>query len=91
MVCHTLEDIRSEEQLSLALNSVIAAKQTGLETVLAPLIAKACLTVIPPAPKRPSLNVDNVRVCKLIGGSTSDSTVIKGVVVQRTSEVSCGP
>jgi T-complex protein 1 subunit theta len=86
MICHTVADVRDEAQLSLALNSVIAAKQTGLETILSPLIARACLSVMPPAPKKASLNVDNVRVCKLIGGSIADSTVIKGVVVLRTSE-----
>ena len=88
MVCHTITDVRSEEQLTLVLNPVIAAKQTGLETILSPLVARACLNVMPPAPKRASINVEHVRVCKLIGGSIADSTVIKGVVVQRTTEVS---
>jgi hypothetical protein len=91
MVCYTVEDVRSEEQLSIALNPVIAAKQAGLEPILSPLVARACLNVMPPAPKRAVLNVDNVRVCKLIGGSIGDSTVIKGVVVLRTTEVRANP
>lgn len=50
------------------------------------LVSLAVATVMPPAPKTASVNVDNVRVTKLIGGSITDSTVVKGVVVQRDTE-----
>lgn len=79
--CRTIEDPRDEAQLAVALRSVVAAKQFGYEDFLAPLIARACIGVMPPAPKRPYVNVDSVRVCKLIGGAITDSTVIRGVVV----------
>jgi len=50
------------------------------------LVADAVTGVMPPAPKAPSVNVDNVRVAKLIGGAITDSAVVKGVVVQRDTE-----
>jgi hypothetical protein len=88
MVCHTIsqEDLRVEEKLVAALLPVVGAKQSGTEEFLTPLIARACIGVMPPAPKKPSINVDNVRVCKMIGGGIGDSTVVRGIVVQRTSE-----
>ena len=42
--------------------------------------------VIPPAPRKPTVTVDNVRVAKLIGGSVSDSQVLHGVVVLKDTE-----
>ena len=62
---------------------VVAAKQYGSEVVLTPLIAEACLNVCPTRGSKRSFNVDNVRVAKLVGGTVSESTVIKGVVVER--------
>jgi T-complex protein 1 subunit theta len=43
---------------------------------------------MPPASKKASVAVDNVRVCKLIGGTVADSQIVKGVVVQRDAETS---
>ena len=41
---------------------------------------------MPAAPKAASVSVDNVRVTKLIGGTLSDSQIVRGVVVQRDAE-----
>ena len=38
---------------------------------------------MPPAPRKPSLNVDSIRVCKLQGGTIADSMVMKGIVISR--------
>jgi T-complex protein 1 subunit theta len=84
--CYTLKDARIEADLTKALLPVLASKQFGNEAFLAKLVAQACLSVMPPAPKAPSISVDNVRVAKLIGGTLSDSTLVKGVVVQRDVE-----
>ena len=43
---------------------------------------------MPPAGKKPSVTVDNVRVAKLIGGAVSDSQVVRGVVIQRDADSS---
>lgn len=65
------------------------AKQYGYEDVLAPLVAKACLIVMPDAAsgKRPYVNLDSVRVVKLIGGDISQSTVVSGMLLARGVEV----
>jgi T-complex protein 1 subunit theta len=43
----------------------LAAKQFGFEDILAPLIAKACVSVCPKNPV--NFNVDNVRTIKIPG------------------------
>jgi T-complex protein 1 subunit theta len=45
----------------------LAAKQYGYEDVLAPLIAKACVSVCPKNPV--NFNVDNVRTVKITGNA----------------------
>lgn len=55
---------------------------------LSPFVAEACLAVMPPLPAKAMLAVENVRVCKLLGGSTADSHVVRGMVVQRDTQVS---
>lgn len=78
-----VDDPRSKEQVAQVLESVLGTKYAGYQTVLAPYVAQACISVMPSAPKKPSLNVDSVRVCKLQGGTIGDSTVMKGIVVSR--------
>ena len=62
----------------------VASKQFGLEDILCPLIAKACIEVCPENPR--NFGVDNVRVAKLQGGGISDSYVVKGIVLKRNVE-----
>jgi len=80
-VCRSVEDVRSVDQLIVPLKAVLAAKLWGHEDLLAPLVAEACVSTMPPS--RPSINVDNVRVAKLVGATIGDSQVVKGVVVLR--------
>jgi T-complex protein 1 subunit theta len=86
LVCFTLRDARERPALVRALEPVLAAKHHGYESLLAGLVADACLSVMPSAPKPASVSVDNVRVTKLIGGTLSDSQIVRGVVVQRDAE-----
>lgn len=74
------KDFRDEKLLAKAMKSAISAKQFGSEAFLAPLIAKACLTVMPKNVY--NFNVDNVRVCKILGGSLEQSIVVKGMVLK---------
>ena len=73
-----MSDMRSQTELSKALRSVIAAKQSGSEDKLADLVAEAILAVLPKNPV--NFNVDNVRVVKIMGGSIEQSKVVKGMV-----------
>ncbi len=83
LVAGKVEDIRTKESLEKVLKPVLASKQYGYEDMLASLVADACLMVMPKAPRKPSLNVDNVRVCKILGSNIYESEVVKGIVVER--------
>eukprot|EP00904_Undaria_pinnatifida_P004243 jgi/Undpi1/1381/HiC_scaffold_11.g04773.m1 len=86
LVCHTVADVRDKKQLTFAIKGVIGSKQYGFEDTLAPFVAEACLAVMPPLPAKAMLAVENVRVCKMLGGSTANSHVIHGMVVQRDTQ-----
>lgn len=73
-----VSDLRSQEELSKALRTVIAAKQNGNENFLGDLVAEAILAVLPKNPI--AFNVDNIRVVKIMGGSLEQSRVVKGMV-----------
>jgi len=77
-------DMRDPAQLSKALRTVIASKQSGNEEVLANMVAEAVLAVLPK--NTYNFNVDNVRVVKIMGGSLDQSRVVKGMVFGREPE-----
>jgi T-complex protein 1 subunit theta len=60
------------------------SKQLGYEDLLARLISKACTSIIPES--KMSFNVDNVRVCKILGSSLPRSDVVQGLVFKRNIE-----
>lgn len=78
-----MSDVRDQAAVAKALTSVLGTKYFGYQDKLAAYVAEACLAVIPPAPRRPSLSVDSVRVCKLQGGNITDSQTMKGIVIAR--------
>jgi len=77
----SVSDLRSPEELTKALRTVVAAKQSGSEEVVSQLIAEAVLAVLPKNPV--NFNVDNIRVVKIMGGDLSSSRVVKGMVLGR--------
>jgi T-complex protein 1 subunit theta len=81
LVCDKVQDIRSQQELSKAIRTVVAAKQSGSEDFLADLVAEAVLAVLPKNPV--NFNVDNVRVVKIMGGALEQSKVVKGMVFAR--------
>lgn len=79
-VIKTLETEKDLDTLTSTLQSVIASKQYGHEGLITPLIARACLESMG---DQDLLNVDNIRVAKLLGGTLQDSEMINGVVILR--------
>lgn len=77
----SVSDVRSKDELAKALRTVIAAKQSGTEDILSPLIAEAVQAVLPKNPV--NFNVDNIRVVKIMGGDLRQSRVVKGMVLGR--------
>lgn len=73
-------DLRSQGDVVKRIKGVISSKTYGYEDVLAPLIAEACITVVPS--NEANFNVDNVRVIKIQGGGLRNSKVVKGLVVK---------
>lgn len=85
-VCYTLKDIHNYDEVFKCMKSSIASKQYGLEDLLGGLITQAALYTLPKSGKR--LNMDNIRVQKILGGGIQDSEVIRGMVCIRQSETS---
>jgi T-complex protein 1 subunit theta len=84
LVVDKVADIRSQKELSKAIRTVVAAKQSGKEDFLAEIVAEAVLAVLPKNPE--NFNVDNIRVVKIMGGSLEQSKVVKGMVFAREPE-----
>ncbi|PYH80821.1 chaperonin complex component, TCP-1 theta subunit [Aspergillus uvarum CBS 121591] len=76
-----LQELRSQTELTKALRTVVASKQSGTEDLLASLVAEAVLAVLPKNPA--NFNVDNVRVVKIMGGGLEQSRVVRGMVLGR--------
>jgi T-complex protein 1 subunit theta len=70
-----------KDVLAKAVRGAVMSKQYGREDLLCPLVAKACLAVMPKNPY--NFGVDNVRVAKIPGGSLEQSEVVRGCVVLR--------
>lgn len=77
-------DMRDKAAVARRLRGAISSKQYGYEDLLCPIVAEACLDVLPKNPA--NFNVDNVRIVKVMGGGLADSTVIKGMVFKRDAE-----
>lgn len=86
MVCYSLKDISDEEEVFKCMKASVASKQYGLEDLLGKLITKAALYTMPRSKK--VLNMDNIRVQKILGGGIHESEVIHGMVCIRQSETS---
>lgn len=93
IVCE-VKDIRNEQSVAPALKTAIASKQYGNEEFLARLVAEACISILPasqtsgdlPEEKDISFNVDNIRICKILGSGVSQSHIINGMVFKKHVE-----
>ena len=75
------ENLRDELLVSQCIRSCLSSKQYGYEDLLSPLIAKACIQILPKDPK--DFNTDLIRVIKIPGGGVLDSELVKGFVVSK--------
>lgn len=78
-----VKDLKDIKEVSKAMRAALAAKLSGYESTIAPLVAQACINVCPKNPTK--FNVDNVRVVKIPGGSVSDTTVVDGFAIVRST------
>lgn len=83
LVCHEIKDYRDIEQVKEGLRTAVMSKQLGNEDFLAELIGKACVSILP---EDTTFNVDNIRVCKILGAGLQRSQVVNGMVFKRETE-----
>ncbi|KAJ8975256.1 hypothetical protein NQ317_012472 [Molorchus minor] len=80
LVCYKIKDCRNMNEAIKGIRTSIMAKQYGNEDFLAELVTKACISILPQVT---TFNVDNVRVCKVLGGGLFNSQVVQGMVFKR--------
>jgi T-complex protein 1 subunit theta len=88
MLAYTLDDPRDQTKVQKCLRTVLASKQYGYESKLAALIAEACIQILPK--NNLTFHVDSIRVTKILGGGVMDTKLVKGFVLPRDSEGTCG-
>ncbi|CAF0787446.1 unnamed protein product [Didymodactylos carnosus] len=67
--------------ISKILQTAISSKLFGYHEFLGELVTRACLVVSNDGTH--SFNVDNVRVCKILGGGLLQSSMVSGMVLKR--------
>lgn len=77
-----VESMDEEKTVRAVLRTSVQSKQYGQEDFVSDLIYKACKSVY----NGKSFNVDNVRVCKILGSSLYRSEVVNGMVFKRFVE-----
>ncbi|XP_018327478.2 T-complex protein 1 subunit theta [Agrilus planipennis] len=83
LVCYEIKDYRNVEEVKKGILTAIQSKQYGNEQILADLVTKACVSILP---EQTTFNVDNVRVCKILGSTLRNSEVVQGMVFKRQVE-----
>ena len=83
LVCYEIKDYRNHAEVVKGIKTSIQSKQYGSEDFLAELVTKACISILP---EETTFNVDNVRVCKVLGCGLQSSQVVQGMVFKRHVE-----
>ena len=82
-VVATVDDVTSSPYVRQAVRAAVMSKQLGNEDFLADLIIEACQACYVAGQ---TFNVDNVRVCKILGSGIQKSEVVQGMVFKRNVE-----
>lgn len=80
LIVNEVKDVKDLKQVSKAIRSSVMSKQYGNEDFLSDLIAKACISV---TTKGVAFNVDNIRICKILGCGIENSQVLQGMVFKK--------
>lgn len=83
LVCHEIKDLTNFEMVKQSLKSCFSSKQLGFEDFLSDLVGNACMKALK---GNQTFNVDNVRVCKILGSGVLNSSVMQGMVLKREVE-----
>jgi len=83
LICHEVKDLHNMEIVKNTLKSCFSSKQLGYEDFLSNLVGSACMRALK---ENQTFNVDNVRVCKILGSGVLNSSVMQGMVLRREVE-----
>ncbi|XP_050348408.1 T-complex protein 1 subunit theta [Nymphalis io] len=83
LVCHEIKDCKNFDAVVNSIKPAIMSKQYGNEEFIAKLVTKACVAILP---EKTTFNVDNVRICKILGAGLLQSEVLSGMVFKREVE-----
>ncbi|VDN02439.1 unnamed protein product [Thelazia callipaeda] len=84
LVIREANDLRDVTSVQKFLKSAIMSKQYDNVDLITSLVAKACVQILPM--NTYNFNVDNIRVCKILGSSVQSSQVMNGMVFLRGAE-----
>ena len=84
LVVEKAENLNDLEQVRKYLKSSIMSKQFEHYDLIADLVAKACVQIVPK--NQSNFNVDNIRICKILGSGVANSTIQNGMVFRRGAE-----
>ncbi|KRX19305.1 T-complex protein 1 subunit theta, partial [Trichinella nelsoni] len=79
-VCKSVHSIRDDEAVKAVVRSSIATKVYGQEDMLSDLVVQACTLAL--SADYSMYNVDNIRICKILGSNVEASTVMNGMAFQ---------
>jgi len=83
LVCSEVKELTKIDLVKRALKACFSSKQLGYEDFLSDLVGNACIQALK---ENTTFNVDNVRVCKILGSGVLNSTVMKGMVLKHEVE-----
>ncbi|XP_063812505.1 T-complex protein 1 subunit theta isoform X1 [Pseudophryne corroboree] len=83
LVCNSAKNLHDVDEVASLLQTAIMSKQYGNELFLSKLIAQACVSILPDSG---NFNVDNIRVCKILGSGVCASSVLHGMVFKKETE-----
>lgn len=83
LICYTAKDNRDMAEVQAAIKTSIQSKQYGNEDFLADIVTKSCISILP---EQTTFNVDNVRICKVLGSGLFNTKVVQGMVFKRQVE-----
>ncbi|EPY88098.1 T-complex protein 1 subunit theta [Camelus ferus] len=83
LVCCSAKNLRDVDEVASLLHTSVMSKQYGNEVFLAKLIAQACVSIFPDSGH---FNVDNIRICKILGSGVYSSSVLHGMVFKKETE-----
>ncbi|CAJ0928665.1 unnamed protein product, partial [Mesorhabditis belari] len=84
LVIDEAKDFKDLDKVKQLIRSAITSKQYDNEDIIADLVAKACVITVPA--NSYNFNVDNIRICKILGSGVSASQVMNGMVFKRGAE-----